>query len=373
MSNPDDVEIHTEENHSDWRSQCGKEMRELMEKKFSWSHDDKKQSTGSMMLVMPQFSTVFYKLYKAVCDREKDADGFVSLLKSECTVNKVDLATLFNNVTPTGDSLLHVAAEFGREEVVELIASHYPNLLSKGNKKGDTPLHVASRAKNIEAINAILLVISKKAELIDKAEFLMLRNNYQRTALHEAVLSEHSDGVVLLLNAHRRSVLAAYWTWNKNYGCKSPMYLAVTTKNMVILACLLEKIAIPSDHQAISSGDSPLHAAILERNTGQYMYLYLLINYNMLDAFDQFDFLAPNMCLFLGEELLKYIVREGPKELMYQKDERQNTPFHYATYAGFLGGVHIMSKYSSPFFAFQQNLDGNLPIHPPAKRAMFKW
>ncbi|XP_054781935.1 protein ACCELERATED CELL DEATH 6-like [Prosopis cineraria] len=325
MSNPEDAGIYTEESDSDWRS----EMSELMVKKFSSSHDDDEQSTGSMVLMMPQFSSTFYKLYKSVRDRDEDADCFVSHLKAECTVNKVDLATIFNNVTPTGDSLLHVAAEFGREEVVELIASHYPNLLSKRNKKGDTSLHVASRAKNIEAIKVILHIISKKAKLIDKTKFVILRNNYQRTALHEAVLSQHSDRVVLLLNGHRRSVLAAYWTWNKNYGCKSPMYLAVTTKNMVILAYLLEKIAIPSDHQAISSGDFPLNAAILERNT----------------------------------ELLKYIVRRGPEEIMYQKDERHNTPFHYAACAGFLGGVHIMSKYSSPLFAFQQNLDGNLPIH----------
>ncbi|XP_054779656.1 uncharacterized protein LOC129287498 isoform X1 [Prosopis cineraria] len=275
-----------------------------------------------MMLMKPQFSSMFYKLYKAIRDREKDADGFVSLLKSTCTVNKVDLATIFNNVTPTGDSLLHVAAEFGREEVVELIASHYPNLLSKGNKKGDTPLHVASRAKNVEAIKVILLVISKKAELIDKAEFVMLRNNYQRTALHEAVLSKHSDGVVLLLDAHRRSDLAAYWTWNKNYGCKSPMCLAVTIKNMVILGHLLEKIAIPSDDQAISSGDSPLQAAILERNT----------------------------------ELLKYIVRQGPEELMYQKGERHNSPFHYAAYAGFLGGCSYHVKIFFSLVCFSAKL-----------------
>ncbi|KAI9071408.1 hypothetical protein K1719_046627 [Acacia pycnantha] len=276
-------------------------MREMMEKQFSSSVDDI-PFCGNMVHIMD------YELYKVVCDKSTDADKFVDVLEQVCTRNKVDLATIFlDHVTPTGDSLLHVAAQSGSEQVLCLIAFHYPKLLYKRNLKGDTPLHVAARFGNVLAIKNILDMDKhfmtsfdeEEAESVDKVEFVILRNIYERTALHEAVLCNHYSVVLFLLVAHEQSNLTSYWTWYSSYGCKSPMYFAVLQWAKDILDLLLRLIPIPSLSETISNGDSPLHAAILERNTA---------------------------------------------------------------YAGYKEGVCIMLE-RSPMIAFQRNSDGNLPIH----------
>ncbi|XP_054781927.1 protein ACCELERATED CELL DEATH 6-like [Prosopis cineraria] len=320
---------------------ANEKMHELMETDFNPSLISEKKFSSSSVDQDAPFSgntvrIMYYELYQAVRDKNADADKFVSVLEQVCLLNGVDLAAIFNQVTPTGDSLLHAAAECGNEEVVRLIAFHYPKLLCKTNLKGDTPLHVAARAKNIFAIKSILNtykheMISEEDESKDKAEFIMSRNNYGRTALHEAVLSKDLSVVFFLLLSHSQSDLAAYWTWNSSYGCKSPMYLAVLTGTKDILHLLLKKIPIPSG-RAISNGDSPLQAAISERNNA----------------------------------LLKKIV-DTREELMHQRDEKNNTPLHYAAYMGYLGGVCTMLE-KSPTIAFQRNSDGNLPIHLACKK-----
>ncbi|KAI9071013.1 hypothetical protein K1719_047030 [Acacia pycnantha] len=164
-------------------------MRAMMERKFSSSVDDM-PFCGNVVHIMD------CELYKVVSDKSTDADKFVKVLEQVCTRNKADLATIFlDHVTPTGDSLLHVAAEGGSEQVLCLIAFYYPKLLYKRNLKGDTPLHVAARFGNVFAIKNILDMDKhfmtsfdeEEAESVDKVEFIMLRNIYGRTALHEAV------------------------------------------------------------------------------------------------------------------------------------------------------------------------------------------
>ncbi|KAI9071049.1 hypothetical protein K1719_046987 [Acacia pycnantha] len=250
---------------------------------------------GNMVHIMD------YELYKVVCERSTDADKFVDVLGQVCTRNKVDLATIFfDHVTPTGDSLLHVAAEGGSEQVLCLVAFHYPKLLDRRNLKGDTPLHVAARVGNVLAIKYILDMYKhfmtsfdeEEAESVDKVEFIMLRNIYERTALHEAVLCKHYSVVLFLLVAHEQGNLISYWTWYSSYGCKSPMYFAVLQQ---------------------------------------------------------------------AKDLLQMIV-DRRQELLYQRDSNNNTPLQYAAYAGYKEGVCIMLK-RSPMIAFQRNSDGNLPIH----------
>ncbi|XP_028787336.1 protein ACCELERATED CELL DEATH 6 [Neltuma alba] len=212
--------------------------------------------------------------------------------------------------------------------------------LPQTNMKGDTPLHVAARAKNLLAIKNILdldkhFMTSEEVESIDKMQFIMLRNKYGRTALHEAVLNKDYSMVLFLLVAHKRSDLATYWTWNYYYGCKSPMYLAVLVRADDILYLLLRLIPIPSG-KPISNGDSPLHAALSERN----------------------------------KDLLKMIV-DTEKELLYQRGENNNTPLYYAAYAGYMEGVCIMLETSS-MIAFQRNSNGNLPIHLACEKGNVK-
>ncbi|KAK4270572.1 hypothetical protein QN277_023592 [Acacia crassicarpa] len=144
------VEILNSSSVDDVQFRGNKKMREMMEKQFSSSVDDM-PFCGNMVHIMD------YELYKVVCDKSTDAYKFVDVLVQVCTRKKVDLATIFfDHITLTGDSLLHVAAEGGSELVLCVIAFHYPKLLYKRNLKGDTPLHVAARFRNVLAIKNIL-------------------------------------------------------------------------------------------------------------------------------------------------------------------------------------------------------------------------
>ena len=68
----------------------------------------------------------------------------------------LNLFAVFDQVTIAGDSLLHLAVHFGAQKIAELIACHFPELITKRNIKGDTPLHVAARAKSSNIIELIL-------------------------------------------------------------------------------------------------------------------------------------------------------------------------------------------------------------------------
>ncbi|XP_054795982.1 protein ACCELERATED CELL DEATH 6-like isoform X1 [Prosopis cineraria] len=323
-----------EERDSGRRERCYERVRQLKNRQFSASIDHRRLGDNNEDILD-------YELYKVVRDGNTDLDTFVNELEKVCTQNQFHVSIIFNQVSPSDDSLLHVAAEFGKAEVVELIAQQSPALLNNRNRKGDSPLHVAARAKNIEAMNVILskckeLIPSELIELNDVGQFVTSKNNYGNTALHEAVLSEHLAGVNVLLSQEHTPTdqQASHWTWNSEHGCKSPMYLAALTENAEVLERLLQ---IPfSSVNDISNGDSPLHAAISKRK----------------------------------RDLLKRIV-DRKEELIYQRDEMGNTPLHHAAHAGYVEGVGIMLD-KSKMIAFKRNSEGNLPVHLACKMGHVK-
>ncbi|XP_028787332.1 protein ACCELERATED CELL DEATH 6-like [Neltuma alba] len=288
-------------------------MHELMKRQLSSSIEDDIPFHANKGHVM------CFELYEVASDENADADRFVYVLEQLCEENKVGLATIFDHVTTTCDSLLHVAAQHGSKQVLRLITFHYPKLLYQTNMKGDTPLHVAARAKNLVGIKNILAMEKhfmltsdddeeEEAVSMDKAEFIMLRNNYGMTALREAVLSKNSSVVRFLLSAHKQSNLT---TWNYAYGCKSPMYLAALTSVRDVLCSLLD-IPIPSGKD-ISNGDSPLHATISERDTCQ----------NVL-----------HIAAMKGQtNMLRHLLKH-PKihhDIVNERDVNGNTPLHLAS------------------------------------------
>ncbi|XP_054779826.1 protein ACCELERATED CELL DEATH 6-like [Prosopis cineraria] len=297
-----------------WRPICYERVDKLV-RRWSGSPDNRFPFSSQNVDVM------IYELYEAVRDENQDVYNFVGVLDEVSGRKQLDLSIIIDQVTPAGDSLLHVAAEFGRKEIAELIACFFPKLLYKANIKGDTPLHVAARAKNNEVMKIILLTF----ENIDTSHLITSENKFGNTPLHEAVLSKNLDGVNILLKAHDDVALARYW--NNTYPNKSPMYLAVLTGDLEILHRLLQ-IPFPSN-LTISNcrGNSPLHAAILERK--------------------------PDVL----QEILN--VRE---ELMYLRDENEETPLHCAARVGYLEGVSVLLNKSN-LTAFQKNSEGNLPVH----------
>ncbi|KAH1221018.1 putative ankyrin repeat protein [Glycine max] len=175
---------------------------------------------------------MIYELYKAV--EIGNVDNFVEVLKQQCI-----------EITLAGDSLLHVAADLGKEEITELIAHHFPELLIRRNVRGDTPLHVAVRSKNFTSTIVKFILShyatskSKYDEMKDK-EITRERNEHGDTPLHEAVYSGHVDLVKEIFGAD----MAAVHCLNKPK--RSPQCAAVESGKVEILNLLLQ-IPFPAD------------------------------------------------------------------------------------------------------------------------------
>ncbi|KAK3404680.1 hypothetical protein EUGRSUZ_K00989 [Eucalyptus grandis] len=158
-------------------------------------------------------------LYKAT--ENGDADKFIDALEAVSESRRLALSLTFDQVTPSGDSLLHVAARSGKEDVMELILIHFPYLVAWKNSLDDTPLHVTVQDGSLE----------KTRKLIPR----------------------RTDSEII------------YW---KNKDGKSPLYLAAETGDMEILRLLLEASARDEAYAVKIQGRSPVLAALEEKKSG---------------------------------------------------------------------------------------------------------
>ncbi|KAI4332970.1 hypothetical protein L6164_017834 [Bauhinia variegata] len=329
-----------ERSDSNWRRRCRTKV-EILKAKFSNAREIHIQE-----ILFRGINMMSFGLYEAV--RKGDPDDFVEELEKSSLEKKVPLNEILDQVVGSaGESLLHVAAHFGREKIVELIAGQFPDLLLKRNVKGDTPLHVAARAKNSNVIMVILsqyaVAQRSKSMVMGGERITRMSNEYGNTPLHEAVNRNHVNGVVLIYLADKSMIHCL------NKSRKSPLYLAVLTSNMEILHLLLQtpfpedmpllscsdenSMPPPLSHPLLSSchGNSPLHSAINVRKS----------------------------------DLIEEILRKG-SELMYVRDEDGGSPLHYAASTGYVEGVRILLRKFTAFSA-EWNTKGQCPIHLACK------
>lgn len=275
---------------------------------------------------------MIYKLYEAV--KEGHGASFVMVLKQQSEENKLRLSDVFDKVTIAGDSLLHVAADLGKEMIVGRICDLFPLLLIRRNVRGDTPLHVAARSKKYETVKLILSQYATKQSTYDEMkdkEITRETNECGNTPLHEAVYSGDVDVVKEIFDQDKAVVHCL------NKSKRSPLCSAVVNGNEQILELLLQ-IPLPAD-QPLSQcrRSSPLHTAIQHQR----------------------------------RVMIQAIIETRP-ELVYLRDEDGNTPLHYAVDIGYVDGFRILFKNSLlnklDQTALERNKKGHLPLHLACKR-----
>ncbi|KAJ1383738.1 PGG domain [Sesbania bispinosa] len=204
--------------------------------------------------------------------------------------------------TPSGNTVLHVAAWNGNDDVVDLIAKHAPNLLFLDNLNKDTVLHVAARVGKISTVQRLLEAYAnfnnpKIAEawinymgdddmthkdydasqnMKGLLEFVKRKNNQGNTMLHEAMMCSKSVGGMIF------QVLESYKARTKtgeslsehcyifpldivNNAKQSALYLAVEAGNEEAVKLILDKC--PNKYLK-PEGLSPLVAAIMKQDQG---------------------------------------------------------------------------------------------------------
>lgn len=196
-------------------------------------------------------------------------------------IENQDMSETFKTITsPSKNTLLHIAAAgsiHDHENMATTLARKYPFLITMQNSKRDTPLHVAARAGMIQTAK-ILVDCAKRSGMtsssqIDVKGLMEMKNVRGNTALHEALnalldakkdKNKRKEERVTLLVSLARSLVSEdpNASYLMNVDCKSPLYLAVESKNEDILEYILESLPVNDDWATKLEGKSPVKVAI---------------------------------------------------------------------------------------------------------------
>nr|TKS11517.1 hypothetical protein D5086_0000072500 [Populus alba] len=337
--------------------------------------------------------------------KEDNFNALFGLLsdKLEHVSSQEVLNIIFKHVAASGNSLLHVAASHGSEDVTHLLCHHFPLLITRKNFLGDNALHLAARARRFDTIqNLVNHVKIDPHKTLELASLLRMKNNKGNTPLHDAVIKGCQEVACFLLNEDLEV------SYHKNKEDKSPLYLAVescdedmiasfieamTERNLEKLAVGKPDIMLPEDikggnllHLAASMGFlsgarrlvSRCPVAASQRNDEGNLPIHVACQKGHLEVvrellifwLDPMDFLNEK-----GQNILQVAVESGQMKivdeilrnrdleaLINEKDYDGNTPLHDAASMGFLSVARLLVS-RCHVAASQRNEEGNLPIH----------
>ncbi|PQP94781.1 hypothetical protein Pyn_22254 [Prunus yedoensis var. nudiflora] len=167
---------------------------------------------------------------------------------------------LLSRRSPQNNTFVHIAVSSGHVELAaKLLQQHKPLLLEK-NFEGDTALHIAAKAGDIDTTTNTLLHEARGTTNVenngDVLMLLRMKNNEENTALHEALIRGHQSVAKCLIEANPAVSLYT------NKEQKSPLYMAAEQGLVEIVKLIKEKEV---EKNTEIQGKSPLFAAILGR------------------------------------------------------------------------------------------------------------
>ncbi|KAJ6696695.1 hypothetical protein OIU85_003084 [Salix viminalis] len=255
-------------------------------------------------------------------------DRFDELFDHLRRLSPMELSSIiYTQGSPSGNSLLHVSSSHGMKDVTELLLQHFPLLMTGKNFHGDTALHLAAGAGQLETTAILINKAKGHGEANDFRYILEMKNDRGNTALHEAVINRHHSTVARCLVSECSELC-----YTENNDHESPLYHAVENTDEQMLSILMR--AIPNDVDLLEKlkGKSPVHTAVQGRK----------------------------------KEILEQIAKEKP-DLLRQEDEQGENPLHCAASLGYvLETQFLLKEYRDG--AIQKNNEGNMPIHVASKK-----
>ncbi|KAK3431701.1 hypothetical protein EUGRSUZ_E03813 [Eucalyptus grandis] len=269
-------------------------------------------------------------LYEAT--KEGDVQKFIDVLEKVIDSRKLALSLIFDQVTPSGNSMLHVAASSGREDVMELILFHYPYLVTRRNSSEDTPLHVAIQHQMLNAASKLM--------------------------------------------RQRRDSEIIYW---KNKDNKSPVYLAVEKCKLLnskdhneavweILQLLLRESARDEAYAVKIQGMSPVLAAFRGKEGDTDLPEEIIDKLpQLLHARNENGGTPLHSAASVGNvEAVQFLLKKCPY-LALQTDKNGSYPIHIACEGGNFGSTEPLLKDTWPDLAEIKNKKGQNILHVAAK------
>jgi hypothetical protein len=214
---------------------------------------------------------------KKMMDKElykyAEEDKFDELFGELRRVSSAELSSIiYTQVSPSGNSLLHVSASNGSKHVTELLLHHFPLLMMRKNFHDDTALHLAAGAGQPETTTFLINKAKGHGGASDFPNFLEMKNDRGNTALHDAVINGHD------ILAHFLVSESSKLSYSENNERKSPLYLAVENSDEKMLTTLMDTIRDDVDLLNKLEGKSPVPAAVQGRKTSKILIFFLFLH-----------------------------------------------------------------------------------------------
>ncbi|GLJ05117.1 hypothetical protein SUGI_0011510 [Cryptomeria japonica] len=299
-----------------------------------------------------------------------------SVVGSVHTLNQLLTAKLdiLNEVTPLGNSALHIAVSCGNlrfiEKLLQVVNQNslvgYEFLRAK-NSDGNTAVHLAAFHGHDKVVQELLRQIERD---IEAGDILSAVNWEGNTALHEAAKGGNEKVLELLLKHDRHGGLVGAL----NDAGETALFKACEGGHCNIVQILLPLMTSDKATKR-SDGRTPLHSAVFHRHTGVAMML-VEQRPEMVKQADEFGrtalhmaALSPPLSTFqAGLTSYQFTVKIGElllqkdNSLCYREDKEKKSPLHIAVKEGKYDLVKVILKYARDC---RELVDGNgrKPLH----------
>ncbi|XP_030549368.1 protein ACCELERATED CELL DEATH 6-like isoform X2 [Rhodamnia argentea] len=291
--------------------------------------------------------------------KQGDADGFIRVVERYRSESNLRLC-LWVILSPSRNTLLHIAAALERDEILRAIVNHFPNQLVAGqNCRGDNALHFAARAGRVPATQVLIGRASDTGGGEMRRALLQVRNDRGNTPLHEAVVKGHLEVVRILIDED----LQPMYLENKEGKC--PISVDVESGNLEVLRLLL---AVPLDPSRIQ-GVSPVHAAVLHGNLAYINYCngtkFLLENFtSSAIEYDRDGHFPIHLACKEGHvQAIKELLRQWPDPTELINRHGQNILHVCAKHGRIRAVKYILGNADLEKLINERDNDGNTPLH----------
>ena len=293
------------------------------------------------------------------------------LLKMRCSTNipnKKGETAQNIPLNEDGDSLLHIASQWGDVDIVEYLITDERCNVTIQNRYLNTPLHLACLRGNVDIVNWIVT-----STHID----LDIKNTHQNTPLHIACYRKSMSIIKLLLEVYcstnipnKKGETAQNISLNEDGDCL--LHIACQWGNMFIVKYLITDqecvLSIQNTHL-----NTPLHLACYSKNLSIIRHLLeMKCNTNIpnkkgetaqdIPLSEDGDSLLHIACQWGDVDIVKYLITDEGCNPNVQSSVSENTPLHIAAMYG-QGDTIVELLSFMECNPNAQNKEGDTPLH----------